>query len=43
MEGEWRYKDDQDGDVFEFSGYEEIYYQGELVFFHRIIGGLIER
>ena len=41
-DGEWRYKYDQDGDVFEFSGYEEIYYQGELVFFHRIIGGVID-
>ncbi|OGE18157.1 hypothetical protein A3F00_04050 [Candidatus Daviesbacteria bacterium RIFCSPHIGHO2_12_FULL_37_11] len=26
-DGEWRYKYDQDGDIFEFSGYEEIYYQ----------------
>lgn len=41
-EGDWKYKYKQDGDEFEFSGYEEIYYKGELVFFHRIIGGIIE-
>lgn len=40
-DGEWIYNYKQDGDVFELSGYEEIYYKGELVFFHRIIGGII--
>ena len=39
--GDWKYIYKQDGDVHEFSGYEEIYYKGELVFFHRIIGGII--
>jgi|SRR3989344_3854285 len=39
--GDWSYKYDQEGDIFEFWGYEEIYYKGELVFFHRIIGGIV--
>ena len=39
--GDWKYKYDQEGDIEEFSGYEEIYYKGELIFFHRIFGGLI--
>jgi hypothetical protein len=30
------------GDIAEFSGGEEIHYQGELVFTHKFIGGLIE-
>lgn len=40
-DGEWEYRYSQEGDTEEFSGYEEIYYKGELVFFHRIFGGLI--
>lgn len=40
-DGDWEYKYVQDGDIEEFSGYEEIYFKGELVFFHRIIGGVI--
>ena len=40
-DGDWEYKYSQEGDIEEFNGYEEIYYQGKLVFFHRIIGGLI--
>ncbi len=40
-DGDWEYKYDQEGDVEEFSGYEEIYYKNELVFFHRVIGGLV--
>lgn len=39
--GDWEYKYSQEGDITEFNGYEEIYYHGELVFFHRIIGGTI--
>jgi hypothetical protein len=39
----WRYKYDQDGDIEEFSGYEEIYFDNKLVFFHRIIGGLVKQ
>lgn len=38
-DGYWQYKYEQNGDVFELNGYEEIYYKGKLVFFHRIIGG----
>ena len=40
-EDKYEYKYSQDGNIEEFNGYEEIYYQGELVFFHRIIGGVI--
>lgn len=40
-DGDWEYKYVQDGDIEEFNGYEEVYYKGELVFFHRIIGGVI--
>lgn len=39
--GDWKYLYTQDGDIEEFSGYEEIYYKNELVFFHRAIGGII--
>ena len=38
----WEYKYQQEGNVEEFNGYEEIYFQGNLVFFHRIIGGTIQ-
>jgi hypothetical protein len=41
-EGDWEYSYKQIGDFFNFSGYEEIYYKGELVFFHNIIGGLVK-
>ncbi|HZQ29868.1 MAG TPA: DUF5680 domain-containing protein [Patescibacteria group bacterium] len=39
--GDWKYSYAQEGAVEEFSGYEKIYYKNELVFFHRIIGGMI--
>ena len=38
---DWEYKYTQEGDVNEFSGYEEIYYKQSIIFFHRIIGGII--
>ncbi len=38
---DWEYKYKQRGDVNEFHGYEEIYHKGDLVFFHRVIGGII--
>lgn len=41
-DGDWEYKYTQDGNIEEFSGYEEIYYKGELVFFHRVIGGMVK-
>lgn len=41
-DGDWKYKYSQDGDIEEFNGYEEIYFKGELFFFHRIIGGIIK-
>ena len=41
-EGDWEYKYTQEGDVSLFNGYEEIHFKGELVFFHRVIGGLIK-
>lgn len=40
-EGDWKYAYKQDGSIEEFSGYEEIKYKDETVFFHRIIGGII--
>ena len=38
----WEYKYTQDGDVSKFHGYEEIHYKGKIVFFHRIIGGVVK-
>lgn len=40
-EGDWEYSYKQEGDIEEFSGYEEIYFKGKLVFYHRMIGGLV--
>ncbi len=40
-EGDWEYSYKQDGDIKEFSGYEEISFKGKRVFFHRTIGGLV--
>ncbi|HYD35826.1 MAG TPA: DUF5680 domain-containing protein [Vitreimonas sp.] len=39
--GNWEYRYRQEGDITNFSGYEEILYQGKVVFFHRAIGGTI--
>ncbi len=39
--GDWKYDYEQSGDIEEFWGYEEISYKGELIFYHRIIGGTI--
>ena len=41
-EGDWSYNYTQEGDKTEFSGYEQIHHKGELVFFHRVIGGIIK-
>lgn len=38
---DWEYKYNQDGDVERYSGREEIYYKGELVFFHEVSGGVV--
>lgn len=40
-DNDWKYTYEQNGDVFEFWGYEEISYKNEVVFFHRTIGGLV--
>lgn len=40
-EGSFEYKYSQTGDVSLFHGEEEIYYQNKLVFFHRVIGGIV--
>jgi hypothetical protein len=40
-DGDWEYSYIQDGDINEFSGSEEIKYKGELVFYHKMIGGII--
>jgi len=42
VHGDWRYTAAWKGDIAEFSSGEEIHYQGELVFTHKFIGGLIE-
>lgn len=38
---EWGYSYKQTGNISNFSGEEEIYYKDELVFTHKIIGGLV--
>lgn len=40
--GDWKYTYQQEGDRYEFSGHEEISYKRKLVFFHRVIGGIVE-
>ena len=42
IDNDWKYEYQQEGEVEEFKGYEEIYFKGNLVFFHRIIGGEIK-
>ena len=43
QQNKWLYKYDQKGDIEEFSGYEEIYFDNKPVFFHRIIGGFVKQ
>lgn len=38
---DWKYSYSQDGDIFDYYGYEDIFYHGEKVFWHRAVGGLI--
>jgi len=40
-DGDWKYTYTQEGNIDEFNGYEEIHFKGELVFYHRIVGGNI--
>ena len=40
-DSDWQYTYKQEGNLEEFSGHEEIYFKGDLIFFHRIIGGVI--
>lgn len=40
-DGDWKHTYQQKGDFDNFSGYQEIFYKGELVFFHYVIGGLV--
>lgn len=40
-DGDWKHTYTQEGDVFNFSGYQEIFYKNNVAFFHRIIGGLV--
>lgn len=40
-EEDWKHTYQQTGSYANFSGYQEIFYQGELVFYHHVIGGLI--
>jgi len=43
QQDKWRYTYKQQGDIEEFSGHEEIYFDDKLVFFHHIIGGLVKQ
>ncbi len=38
---DWEYKYSQEGDISRFTGHEEIFYKGELVFFHDVNGGVL--
>lgn len=38
---DWRYVYQQKGDISLFNGYEEIFFQDELVHFYRTLGGMI--
>lgn len=38
---DWDYRYSQEGDIAEFKGHEEIHHGSKLVFFHEVIGGLI--
>ncbi len=42
IDGDWEYKYAQTGSIESFTGHEEIFYKGELVFYHDIIGGIVE-
>lgn len=42
IEGEWQYSYEQQGDVTDYLGNEEIFYKGEKVFWHRAIGGILK-
>lgn len=41
QDGDWQYKNDFSGDITNFSGHEEISFQGKLVFTHDYFGGII--
>jgi hypothetical protein len=41
-EDEWEYTYTQEGNITDFYGYEEISYQGEKVFWHRAVGGILK-
>lgn len=43
QQDKWKYTYEQMGDITEFHGHEEIYFDNKLVFFHRIIGGLVKQ
>ncbi len=40
-QGDWLYRYTQEGDIINYRGHEEILYKGVVVFFHRIIGGIV--
>lgn len=41
LDGDWKYTYTQEGNVSDFYGYEEIYYKGKKVFWHRAVGGIL--
>ncbi|MBI4136964.1 hypothetical protein HY469_02780 [Candidatus Roizmanbacteria bacterium] len=42
VDGDWKYTYNQEGDIFDFYGYEEILYKGQKVFWHRTVGGVLK-
>lgn len=41
VQGDWKYAYNQEGDVTDFYGLEQIYCKDKLVFFHRAVGGIL--
>ncbi len=42
QDGDWKHTYEQKGGITTFSGYQEIFYKDELVFFHHAVGGLVQ-
>lgn len=41
-ESDWKHTYKQEGDYANFSGYQEILYKNEVIFYHHAIGGLVK-
>lgn len=42
VDGNWKYTYEQEGNIEDFYGYEEISLNGEKVFWHRAVGGILK-